>query len=112
MNLSTELDVRNPGALAQLEERGRRMGVGVDEIQATLAATLPHLISAEYDPAGSDNQVTAALRDIVDRLRRQFRRQERNRSTTVGSGGATSSSGGGGRSGSASSGGDPPSRAG
>ena len=42
-----------------------------------LAATLPQLISCELDPAGTDNQVNAALRDIADRLRRQLRRNKR-----------------------------------
>ena len=99
-NLRTELPLRNPGALADLEARAGMLGVDVGTIQSTLAATLPHLISAEYDPAGSDNQVNAALRDIVDRLRRQFRRQERARAASGGSGGTTTGTGSGSRNGS------------
>ena len=99
-NLRTELPLRNPGALADLEARAGMLGVDVGTIQSTLAATLPHLISAEYDPAGSDNQVNAALRDIVDRLRRQFRRQERARAASGGSGGTTTATGSGSRNGS------------
>ena len=64
-------------ALAALEAGAARLGADVPTVASTLAATLPQLISCELDPAGTDNQVNAALRDIADRLRRQLRRNKR-----------------------------------
>ena len=46
-------------------------------VASTLAATLPQLISCELDPAGTDNQVNAALRDIVDRLKKQIHQKKK-----------------------------------
>ena len=42
-----------------------------------VAASLPQLISCDFNSSGTDNQVNAALRDIADRLRRQLRRRGR-----------------------------------
>ena len=50
---------------------------------STLAATLPQLISCELDPAGTDNQVNAALRDIVDRLKKQIHHQKKAQRTAA-----------------------------
>ena len=59
----------------------RRPGPGyVQRIWAAThatAATLPQLISCELDPAGTDNQVNAALRDIVDRLKKQIHQKKK-----------------------------------
>ena len=64
-------------ALAALEAGAARLGADVPTVAATLAATLPQLISCELDPAGTDNQVNAALRDIVDRLKKQIHQKKK-----------------------------------
>ena len=64
-------------ALAALEAGAARLGADVPTVASTLAATLPQLISCELDPAGTDNQVNAALRDIVDRLKKQIHQKKK-----------------------------------
>ena len=64
-------------ALAALEAGAARLGTDVPTVASTLAATLPQLISCELDPAGTDNQVNAALRDIVDRLKKQIHQKKK-----------------------------------
>ena len=74
-------------ALAALEAGAARLGTDVPTVASTLAATLPQLISCELDPAGTDNQVNAALRDIVDRLKKQIHHQKKAQRTAAAGGG-------------------------
>ena len=74
-------------ALAALEAGAARLGADVSMLASTLAATLPQLISCELDPAGTDNQVNAALRDIVDRLKKQIHHQKKAQRTAAAAGG-------------------------
>jgi hypothetical protein len=41
----------------------------VAELQATLAALIPHIISVVYNPRGSANELAATARDIRDKQR-------------------------------------------
>ena len=77
-HLEEELPVRaSAEALAELAEGAAALGVDVHAVQMALAASLPQLISCDFNSSGTDNQVNAALRDIADRLRRQLRRNKR-----------------------------------
>ena len=66
-DLPNELPVRaSAEALAELAEGAAALGVDVHAVQMALAASLPQLISCDFNSSGTDNQVNAALRDIAD----------------------------------------------
>ena len=45
--------------------------VGVDELQATLLATLPRIIAINWEPEGGKNQLDAAVATVLARLKTQ-----------------------------------------
>ena len=71
-NLEVTLEKANPGATAAIEAYLRGSSdeavrtAGLAEVKAA-AQAVPKLISVNLDPEGSQNQITAALRDIVQK---------------------------------------------
>eukprot|EP00966_Prymnesium_polylepis_P206511 4784659-Prymnesium_polylepis.1 len=87
----SQLEQRAPGGLAQLTQQLRRLNayerlkVSVPDLQATLMDTVPNRISVQFNPAGTESQVLAAVRDIYDKLCAipQPSLQRRDRSVTL-----------------------------
>ena len=63
-NLDTRLEEVNPGASAVLREHG------LEPIEAAwkLSSVLPNIISVDFNPAGSRNNIRASLLDICDAM--------------------------------------------
>ena len=71
-DLPAELEKANPGGVAELEAQLSWLEPPptAAEVGAALLATLPNIISVPFAPEGTDNQVDAAVRAIVDKVAR------------------------------------------
>eukprot|EP00964_Phaeocystis_antarctica_P057261 scaffold33864_cov71-Phaeocystis_antarctica.AAC.1 len=67
VSLSNEL---RPGELATLRTELVAHGNGVGQLGSTLSDAVPNAISVFFDPAASDVVMDAAIRDILDKLKR------------------------------------------
>ena len=64
--LDTELEKRNPGASKLLADHG----VDVVDCAHKLSSVVPNIISVDFNPSGSRNNIMACLLDVVDSMQR------------------------------------------
>jgi len=67
-DLAHSLRQLDPSALAELEERLRPLDATVEELAAALLEVVPNKIAVTFPPSGTDNQVAAAVADIVEKI--------------------------------------------
>ena len=73
-DLPAQLEQRSPGGLEELQTQLRRLNayerlrMTVQQVQSRLSDTVPNKISVHFNPAGTENQVHASIRDLHDRL--------------------------------------------
>ena len=65
-SLGTELEKRNPGAAKLLLDNG----VDVVDCAHKLSAVIPNIISVDFNPSGSRNNIMACLLDVVESMRK------------------------------------------
>ena len=65
LHLDSVLDEENPGASKVLTANG----IDLKDAAWKLSSTIPNVISVKFDPSGSQNNIMAAILDLVDAMR-------------------------------------------
>jgi len=66
----SKIDEVNPGGHAVLIEQLEQRELSLEDMQSTLATTLPNIIAVHFNPAGSDNHQNAVISDVVNKMQR------------------------------------------